>query len=176
MGAARKPKGSHGECSVVGCRYDARTRGWCNKHYGRWLRHGDPEFVKQIRGDHVSRWWSKVQQSQACWLWLGTILDSGYGSFWNGEREVGAHVYGYELIVGSIPDDAELDHVCRNRACVKPTHLEPVSHALNVQRSIKNLCRKGHPLVPGNVYRMPKSGARLCITCNPNRRPNWFPG
>lgn len=125
------------------------------------------------RRDPVAAWWSKVDVSEGCWNWLGTISDRGYGYFWTGERDVRAHRFGFELLVGAIPDGRELDHLCRNRACVNPDHLEAVTHEENMRRAA-TVCRQGHPLVPGNVYRYPKSGARRCCQCS-GRRPNWFP-
>lgn len=166
MGATRK---TCRPCSVVGCHDDVDKRGWCGPHYQRWRKYGDPEGGGPRRGDHAARWWSKVQQSQACWLWLDAPTDAGYGHFWNGKREVPAHVFGYEMIVGPIPKGYELDHACRNRMCVKPTHLEAVTHSGNIRRSNEH-CRRGHPLTPGNVYIYPKSKARLCVTCNPKHR------
>jgi hypothetical protein len=121
------------------------------------------------------RWWRDAQQDFGCWIWAGSS-SGGYGTIWNGERNVMAHVYGWEMTRGPLPEGMELDHVCRVPLCVKFTHFEVVTRATNIsRRPPANECRQGHPLVPGNVYRYPKSGARLCIACHPERRPNWFP-
>jgi len=123
-----------------------------------------------------ARFWRDTEQGDGCWEWKGYKRPDGYGSIWNGETNVLAHRYSWELARGPVPDGLGLDHICRNRACVKPTHLEPVTQSTNLSRMPpRSVCKKGHPLVPGNVYLYPKSGARLCITCHPERRPNWFP-
>lgn len=122
------------------------------------------------------RWWANAEQTDGCWLWQGSVNADGYGTIWNGERNRLAHRYGYEMLVGPIPAGMELEHVCTTRLCVKPTHLSVATHATNMGHlAPRNLCKNGHPLVPGNVYRYPSSGARLCVTCHPERRPNWFP-
>jgi HNH endonuclease len=78
------------------------------------------------------RFWEKVEQGEGCWLWTGAI-DRGYGQFvWNGRKR--AHRVAYELIIGPIPEGLELDHLCRNKSCVRPEHLEPVTKAENIRR------------------------------------------
>ena len=80
----------------------------------------------------------------ACWKWTAKVsgdCQGQYGKFWDGTylpsghtREVQAHRYAYELIVGPIPDGLQLDHICHNRQCVNPNHLEPVTQFVNAQR------------------------------------------
>jgi hypothetical protein len=76
---------------------------------------------------------------------------------------VGAHRASYEMFVGPIPDGLEIDHLCFTLSCVKPEHLEAVTHEVNVQRwlaAFKTHCKNGHLRVPVNQY---KSGrCRLC--------------
>ena len=91
----------------------------------------------------ADRFWSKVQkQESGCWIWTGTrTRDGGYGQI----RLPGlyapligpmrlAHRVAYELLVGPIPAGLVLDHLCRNRRCVNPAHLEPVTQRVNIQR------------------------------------------
>src|SRR3954463_13239409 len=78
------------------------------------------------------RFWRKVQRTDSCWIWLAAKSEGGYGRFWDGERLVNAHRFSYWLVTGEIP--AELDHLCRNHACVRPDHLEAVTHRENVLR------------------------------------------
>lgn len=68
------------------------------------------------------RFWSKVDKSGDCWLWLGPLTD-GYGMFYKGSRMHGAHRISYEMAHGRIPADMQIDHICRTRACVNPGHL-----------------------------------------------------
>lgn len=72
----------------------------------------------------------------ACWIWTMTLTPKGYGRMWSPERGrlVSAHRHFYEHFVGPIPDDLQIDHLCRQRACVNPTHLEVVTQFVNQQR------------------------------------------
>jgi hypothetical protein len=171
-------------CSIPGCTDQARSRGWCPKHYARWLRRGgDPAISATNQGmPEVARFWSKVDKSGDCWLWTGSTARGGYPGFFvmrDGiERNVMAHRYAYELLVGPIPDGLQLDHLCRIRHCVNPTHLEPVTPRENTIRGntfqrknwLKTHCKRGHPFDEANTYRIPPNaklpnGGRACRTC-----------
>lgn len=84
------------------------------------------------------RFWRLVDKTDSCWLWLGAQNGKGYGRFTlsgrNGWKR-SAHRYAYELLVGPIAAGLDLDHLCRNRLCVNPEHLEPVTRRENLRRA-----------------------------------------
>lgn len=78
--------------------------------------------------------WRKVDKSGDCWEWTAAIFPNGYGAFKNGKKNYLAHRWSYEHEKGEIPKGLEIDHLCRNRKCVNPDHLEAVCHTTNVER------------------------------------------
>lgn len=113
------------------------------------------------------RFWAKVQRTDSCWVWTGALTHKGYGVFHDyGNRTIQSHCFAYEHFVGSIPGDLEIDHLCRNRACVNPAHLEPVTHRTNILRGTALIthCPQGHAYDEANT-RFDLQGHRLCRTC-----------
>lgn len=89
-----------------------------------------------------SRFWERVEKSDGCWLWKGARNSHlGYGRLRVMDKLTLAHVYAYELTHGTVPDGLELDHLCRNVMCVRPDHLEPVTHAVNMQRGLNGMTK-----------------------------------
>jgi hypothetical protein len=82
----------------------------------------------------LDRFFAKVDLTLTCWLWRGAVGTRGYGVWWHGRRLVRPHVFAYVLFVGPIPEGLEIDHVCGNKLCVNPLHLEAVSHSENMLR------------------------------------------
>lgn len=76
------------------------------------------------------------EPNTGCWLWLGGHTPAGYGQIWYSGRQGYAHRFAYELFRGPIPSGYDIDHLCRQRACVNPAHLEPVTHLVNVRRGL----------------------------------------
>lgn len=121
----------------------------------------------------LERFWSKVDKTDGCWLWLGSTRSyRGYGRFTVDGRLLMAHRIAYLLEVGPIPNDYQIDHLCRVRNCVRPDHLEAVTQHVNILRSEapsavnaqRSECVHGHALTPGNTYVTP-DGRRQCRTC-----------
>lgn len=100
---------------------------------GADLRRGRIKKCSHANGVHV-RFFSLVVKTDWCWLWLGSKNNDGYGRFRSGGRIMFAHRWAWEAYCGNIPDGMEIGHVCRNRGCVRPDHLEPVTHRENVLR------------------------------------------
>lgn len=109
------------------------------------------------------RFWPKVdQQEGGCWLWLGNTTTTGYGRFWFEGRNWPAHRWSYSHFIAPVPDALEVDHLCRTRACVNPSHLEPVTHLENSRRAkyAAEHCTQGHVLPTPAA-----DGRRVCRPC-----------
>lgn len=168
---------AQGTCSIDGCERKVAARGWCSSHDRRWRQYGDPLAGPPVR--HYSpqaargapiedRFWPKVSQPTNpldCWEWQAAIdVQSGYGRFQVDGTTKHAHRVAYELSIGDLDPDLELDHLCRNRRCVNPLHLEQVTHRENVRRArqVKS-CPQGHPYEGDNLYVY--KGHRKCKAC-----------
>lgn len=161
-------KGSSKPCSIKGCNKVSAARGYCKAHWWRW-RNGKPMSPPVYGRDRRADFWRQVRKTKTCWIWTGTIKDSGYGTFrWNG-RDQYVHRLAYTWLVGTIPRGLEIDHVrkrgCRSRACCNPTHLEPVTPAENKRRARRTVCKRGHRMTKTNTYYRKDNGARQCIKC-----------
>ncbi len=124
--------------------------------------------------DVMERFWSKVDRAgpvsvlgTPCWIWTAGKNRSGYGLFGRPKSERGsrlAHRYSFEAENGPVPAGLECDHRCSVRACVRPDHVEAVTHAENVRRgkAVKTHCLRGHDLAANF---QPTSAGRRCAAC-----------
>lgn len=115
---------------------------------------------------------AKLDKSGDCWLWTGAKRQSGYGVIGMPRHGVASmHRVAYELYVGPIPDGLAIDHLCGNRACANPAHLEPVTQGENNRRAAavrvmnQTHCKRGHEFTPENTFKHPHGG-RQCRTCH----------
>lgn len=159
-------------CIASGCDRRAWGKGMCQMHYTRWRRYASFE---DSRLNTDERFWQKVQKTDSCWHWTGALSAGGYGTFHDGEKTVSAHRYSYSKMSGPVPPGMQLDHLCRNRHCVNPNHLEPVSPRENTLRGIspaaenakKDRCPRGHEYTVDDTYLYPRGG-RFCRECRRN--------
>jgi hypothetical protein len=119
------------------------------------------------------QFWNQVDKSGPCWLWTGHIDKNGYGKAYVNGLRLYAHRAAWLESRGEIPDGLEPDHLCRVRNCVKPDHLELVTHKVNLHRSdrmtwmisrLKTHCPQGHAYDADNTY-IRSNGWRQCKEC-----------
>ena len=114
----------------------------------------------------------KILIGDGCWEWTGCLMPLGYGQLRRDGKTVYAHRVMYELMVGPIPEGLFIDHLCRNRKCVRPDHLEAVTNEVNImrgnsvpaRRARQTHCKEGHELAGDNLF-VTVRGHRICRTC-----------
>jgi hypothetical protein len=124
----------------------------------------------------VRRFFAKVDDDGDCHEWTAALDSYGYGQFSRprgagGQRTVKAHRWVFEYLCAPIGEGMVIDHLCRNRSCVNPDHLEQVTHRENCRRAKKTHCKRGHEYTEGNTYTAPDGKKRNCRACtNENAR------
>ena len=108
-----------------------------------------------------------VVAESGCWLWTGPLNNTGYGCF----ARTSAHRWAYAAMVGPIPDGYQIDHLCRVRRCVNPSHLEAVTRSENNRRAAqhrvyipKTHCPHGHAYDETNAH-INGQGYQVCLAC-----------
>jgi hypothetical protein len=122
---------------------------------------------RELLEERLSRWIDTSAGLFGCWPFTGTIALNGYGQLRIRQQLYLAHRVSFELAKGPVPAGLELDHLCRNRRCINPAHLEAVTTRENVMRGLvggRIACVNGHPYDQANTYRSP-AGKRKCRTC-----------
>jgi hypothetical protein len=127
-------------------------------------------FVRMPIADRIAEA-QKNPTPDGCWNWVWSRTRSGYGMVGSGGKVKRAHRVVYELLVGPIPDGLQIDHLCRNKSCVNPAHMEPVTHRVNTLRgtamsaihAAKTHCPTGHAYDDANTHVY--QGRRYCRAC-----------
>ena len=162
-------------CSLDGCNGTHQARGYCFKHWKKWRKYGDPlgGYAPLTAREYLD---ANTTRAGECLEWTGAFLSNGYGSV--GIRSLGAalaHRLAYRESVGPIPDGLQIDHLCRNRACVNPEHLEAVPQEVNMRRGwgsrlqngMDTKCLHGHEYTPANTYVNPNNPKdKRCRECS----------
>lgn len=129
------------------------------------------------------RFFAKVDKNapNGCWLWTASRFAAGYGQFrYSPQKNGRAHSWSYEHFKGPIPEGLQIDHLCKNKLCVNPDHLEAVTAMVNVHRSNnacavnarKTHCPQGHAYSLENTYVDP-AGRRICRACSTAAKRAW---
>ena len=114
----------------------------------------------------------RIDERTGCWEWLG-FRNDGYGQVTYRGKVLRAHRLSWRVLRGPLSDDLSLDHLCLNKGCVNPDHLDPCTsgentlrapHTLTAINKAKRACHRGHPFSAVNTYR-PPAGGRRCRSC-----------
>lgn len=121
---------------------------------------------------------TSFHEGSPCWEWIGCKQSNGYGQFKadgrRGAKKTSPHRFAYECYVSSIPEGHEVDHLCKNRGCCNPQHLEAITVQENRRRrnADQTHCKHGHEYTKDNTYYRP-NGKRNCRLCNGIRQAEW---
>lgn len=179
-------------CSIEWCSKQSDTNGLCGLHFMRFKRHGDPlkkvklncetpEYRFDLQVNKMGPIPDSCPELGRCWVWEGSVDRSGYGTMASGETKNGratyvrVHRWSYEKSIGEIPEGLQINHRCFNPPCVRPSHLNPVTHRQNIiEFGLSNAafinknrthCKRGHLLSPDNLY-IQANGSRICKQCH----------
>lgn len=124
-------------CKFPGCEREVHGLGLCNAHHLQQNRGKPLTPLMPARGTQSieERFWGNVQKGDGCWVWAGNVrMPQGYGRLVVGRKHLYAHRIAWELATGRpIPEGMVIDHICRNRLCVRKSHLRVTTNQLNVE-------------------------------------------
>ena len=146
------------------------------------MKANNEKYPESLTDKENDRFWSKVNKDGPicdlvegpCWVWIAGLKNNGYGDFKLRGKTILSHRLAYTITSGTIDEALKLDHLCRNRNCVNPDHLEVVTQGVNVTRgtmmlreSQKTHCPRKHLLEGDNlVPSRLKKGWRICLACS----------
>lgn len=137
--------------------------------------------LPNLTQEQIQRFNNKIDidKNTGCHVWLGAKSVFGHGRITIEYQQYYAHRIAYKLKYGKLTDNLEIDHLCRNPACVNPNHLEEVTHKVNVERGevgyhnrAKTHCASGHLLSTGNIY-LSNKNQRVCKACLKISKIRW---
>jgi hypothetical protein len=121
---------------------------------------------QQIPAPERFQTYYEINSATGCWEWTLCLNQGGYGVFHTNNKQWKAHRFAYQILIGPIPEGLTLDHLCKNKKCVNPEHLEPVTQYVNTVRgkgSSSLYCSKGHAMFGEHLYF--NDGNRRCQKC-----------
>lgn len=146
-------------CDFDGCERRHDARGYCRGHYQQFKSGRELKPLGRCSIGFEERFWQKVQKGSECWEWTGSTNNNGYGTVRQDGKSKTAHRVAYELAVGPIPAGNVVDHVCFNKSCVNPAHLNPCTQKQNLENR-------------PSAYSNSKTGVRG-VYPSPHRSDKW---
>ena len=119
--------------------------------------------MKQLIEQH-----SIPEPNSGCWLWMGPVMNAGYGRIYISPKTYLAHRVSYEAFRGPIPERMQIDHLCECKICVNPEHLSITTFVGNTRRwsARRKVCKNGHELIPENLSLLSTRNGQRCRLCH----------
>lgn len=121
-------------CSIENCGLAHQAKGFCDKHYRRFKKTGDPTSARKLASSTEEAFTIRsIQTETGCYRWDGAVDTTGYAIMADACRKMGAHRYAWERVNGPIPDGKVIDHICGTRSCTKVEHLRITTQKQNCE-------------------------------------------